>query len=108
MSDLIVKVSDETFETEVIKSDKPVLVDFWASWCGPCKMLAPVLDQLATEYGDKVRVAKLNVDENPVNPGKLGVMSIPTLILYKGGEIKGKVVGYKSLTELKSFVDSSL
>jgi thioredoxin 1 len=108
MSDLIVKVSDETFETEVIKSDKPVLVDFWASWCGPCKMLAPVLDQLATEYGDKVRIAKLNVDENPVNPGKLGVMSIPTLILYKGGEIKGKVVGYKSLTELKSFVDSSL
>ncbi len=108
MNNLITQVTDKTFESEVVQSGKPVLVDFWASWCGPCKMLAPVLDNLATEYQDKLTIAKLNVDENPVTPGNLGVMGIPTLVLYKGGEVKGKVVGYKPLNELKSFVDGLL
>ena len=108
MSELITQVTDATFENEVIKADKPVLVDFWAAWCGPCKMLAPVLESLATEYGEKLKVVKLNVDENQVMPGKVGVMGIPTLALYSQGELKGKSVGYKSATELKGFIESNI
>ncbi len=101
-----VQVSDATFETEVIKADTPVLVDFWADWCPPCKMLAPIVDDLAGEYGPRVKVAKLDVDANPTIAGQFGVMSIPTLILFKGGEAVQRVVGYQPKAALKAKLDS--
>lgn len=104
----ITHVTDATFATQVLQSDKAVLVDFWAEWCGPCKMLAPVLESLANEYGERLTIAKLNVDENPATPGQYGIMGIPTLILFKNGEAAGKSVGYKSANELKAFIDSKI
>ncbi len=89
----IVKISDDAFENEVIKSDKLTIVDFWAEWCAPCRMIAPILEELANEYGDKIKITKLNVDENPKTPGTYGINSIPTLYFYKNGEIVDKVVG---------------
>ncbi|MCI3919978.1 thioredoxin [Paenibacillus sp. TRM 82003] len=99
----IVNVSDDSFKTEV-EGSGTVLVDFWAPWCGPCKMIAPVLEELDTEIGDKVKIAKVNVDDNPESAGRFGVMSIPTLIVFKNGEPVDKVVGFQSKDALKNVV----
>src|SRR3989304_9147842 len=92
-SDKIVNVTDATFEAEVLKADKPTLIDFWASWCAPCKAIAPIVDELATEYEGKVKITKMNVDENPSTPSKYGVRGIPTLLLFKGGQVVEQKVG---------------
>ena len=102
------KVTDETFEADVLKNDKPVLVDYWAEWCGPCKMVAPVLDAIAEEHGDKLDIVKLNVDENPVVTQKYNIMNIPTLGVFKDGEVVKELVGARSksalLRELADFL----
>jgi thioredoxin 1 len=92
-SDKLVTITDSNFEAEVLKSSKPVLIDFWAPWCGPCRAIAPVVDALANEYDGKVKVAKLNIDENPQVPTKYGIMSIPTLLVFKNGQVVSQVVG---------------
>ncbi len=89
-----VAISDETFEAEVFQADKPVLVDFWAEWCGPCKMIAPILDEIAAEHANELRIVKLDVDVNPRTPIRFGVMGIPTLILFKNGEAVERITGY--------------
>jgi thioredoxin 1 len=102
------KVTDETFEADVLKNDKPVLVDYWAEWCGPCKMVAPVLDAIAEEHGDKLDIVKLNVDENPVITQKYGILNIPTLGVFQNGEVVKELVGARSksalLRELADFL----
>ena len=104
MSDQIVHVSDATFDAEVLKSDVPVLVDFWAEWCGPCKMIAPVLDEIATEYAGKLKICKVDVDANPDIPPKFGIRGIPTLIVFKGGNAEATKVGALSKTQLTDFI----
>ena len=104
----IVYLTDDTFEQEVIKSEGPVLVDYWADWCGPCKMIAPILDEIAGEYGDKVKIAKLNIDENPATPPKYGIRGIPTLMLFKGGNVEATKVGAVSKSQLTAFIDSNI
>ncbi len=108
MSANIIHTSDATFDEEVLKADVPVLVDYWAEWCGPCKMIAPVLDEVATEYGDKLRVAKLNIDDNPETPPKYGIRGIPTLMLFKNGNVEATKVGALSKSQLTAFIDSNL
>ncbi len=108
MSEQIVHVTDESFETEVLKSSEPVLVDYWADWCGPCKMIAPVLDEIAEEYQGRVKVAKLNIDENPSTPPRYGIRGIPTLMLFKNGEVEATKVGAVSKSQLTAFIDSNL
>ncbi|MEK9625718.1 MAG: thioredoxin TrxA [Gammaproteobacteria bacterium] len=108
MSEHIIHVSDESFEQEVLQSDKPVLIDYWAEWCGPCKMIAPVLDEVAGEYADKIRVAKLNIDENPATPPKYGIRGIPTLMLFKNGEVEATKVGAVSKAQLTAFLDENI
>ena len=93
-------VTDETFEVEVLKSDKPVLVDYWAEWCGPCRMVAPVLEEIATEYADKIDVVKLNIDENPAVTQRYGILQIPTLNVFSGGEVVKQVIGAKPKSAL--------
>lgn len=108
LSEKIVYVTDDSFEDEVIKADGPVLVDYWADWCGPCKMIAPILDEIADEYTDKLKVAKLNIDENPGTPPKYGIRGIPTLMLFKGGNVEATKVGAVSKSQLTAFIDSNL
>ena len=108
MSDLIQHVSDADFEKDVLTAGKPVLVDFWAEWCGPCKMIAPILDEVAKDYSGKLRVAKLNIDDNPKVPGEFGIRGIPTLLLFKGGNVEAQKVGALSKSQLTAFIDSNL
>lgn len=108
MSDNIVHTNDSNFDADVINSDKPALVDFWAEWCGPCKMIAPFIDEAATEYADKLSVVKLNVDESPNVAAKFGIRSIPTLMLFKDGAVQAQKVGAFSKSQLTEFLDSNL
>lgn len=103
-----VTVSDSTFQAEVIESDVPVLVDFWAAWCSPCKMIAPVVEELAAEYAGRVKMAKVDIDANPVTPGQFGVMSIPTLLVFRGGRAEKRIVGYQPKARLKGELDAVL
>jgi thioredoxin 1 len=107
-SDLIKHVSDASFEVDVLQATKPVLVDYWAEWCGPCKMIAPILDEMATTYGDKLQIAKMNVDENRDVPGKFGIRGIPTLMIFKDGQLAATKVGAMSKSQLAAFIDQQL
>ena len=108
MSDKIVHITDASFEQDVIKSDTPVMVDFWAEWCGPCKMIAPVLDELADEYAGRLKICKLNVDSNTQTAPKFGIRGIPTLIIFKNGAVAGTKVGALSKSQLAAFIDSMI
>lgn len=108
VSDRIIHVTDASFEQDVIKADHPVLVDYWAEWCGPCKMIAPVLDEIAAEYQGRLSVAKLNIDQNPDTPPRYGIRGIPTLMLFKEGEVEATKVGAISKSQLTAFIDSNL
>ncbi len=108
MSEHIVYVTDDTFTDEVLKADLPVLVDYWAEWCSPCKMITPILDEIAQEYVGKLNIAKLNIDENPNTPPKYGIRGIPTLMLFKGGQVEATKVGALSKSQLTAFIDSNL
>ena len=108
MSDNIVHTNDSNFEADVLNSDKPALVDFWAEWCGPCKMIAPMLDEAANEYADKMSVVKLNVDESPNIAQKFGIRSIPTLMLFKDGAVQAQKLGAMSKSQLVEFLETNL
>jgi thioredoxin 1 len=108
LSDKIVYVTDDNFDAEVTNAEGTVLVDYWADWCGPCKMIAPILDEIAEEYAGKLKVAKLNIDENPNTPPKFGIRGIPTLMLFKGGNVEATKVGAVSKSQLTAFIDSNL
>jgi len=108
VSERIVHVTDESFDRDVLRSSEPVLVDYWADWCGPCKMIAPVLDEIAEEYVGRIKVAKLNIDENPNTPPRYGIRGIPTLMLFKDGEVEATKVGAVSKSQLTAFIDSNL
>ncbi len=107
-SDFIINVTDESFENDVLKADGPVLVDFWAPWCGPCKQIAPILDDVAKEKQGKITIAKINIDDNPNTPGKYGVRGIPTLMIFKDGNVQGTKVGAVSKAKLVEFIDEHL
>jgi thioredoxin 1 len=107
-SDLIKHISDATFEADVLKADKPVLVDYWAEWCGPCKMIAPILDEVSATYRDKLQIDKMNVDENRDIPAKFGIRGIPTLMLFKDGQLAATKVGAMSKAHLTAFIDQQL
>ncbi|SQI44279.1 Thioredoxin-1 [Leminorella richardii] len=108
MSEKIIHLTDSSFESDVLKAEGPVLVDFWAEWCGPCKMIAPILDDVASEYEGRLTVAKLNIDENPATAPQYGIRGIPTLLLFKDGAVAATKVGALSKSQLKEFLDNSL
>ncbi|TAN51145.1 MAG: thioredoxin TrxA [Methylococcaceae bacterium] len=108
MSGIIVHVTDDTFDATVLNASGPVLVDYWAEWCGPCKSIAPVLDEIAKDYQGRLTVAKLNIDENPLTPGRYGVRGIPTLMLFNRGEVEATKVGALSKAQLAAFIDGNL
>jgi thioredoxin 1 len=108
VSDKIVHTNDDNFEADVLQSEKPVLLDFWAEWCGPCKMITPILNEVAVEYGERLKVTKLNVDENQATPPKYGIRGIPTLMLFKNGNIEATKVGALSKAQLTAFIDSHI
>ncbi|MEK9867243.1 MAG: thioredoxin TrxA [Betaproteobacteria bacterium] len=108
MSDNIHHISDDSFQEEVLDSELPVLVDYWAEWCGPCKMIAPILDEVAQEYSGKLKIAKLNIDDNQLTPPKFGIRGIPTLMLFKGGNAEATKVGALSKSQLTAFIDSNI
>jgi thioredoxin 1 len=108
MSDNIIQVSDASFDAEVLQAKGPVLVDYWAEWCGPCKMIAPILDEVASEYAGRLTIAKLNIDENQATPPKFGIRGIPTLMLFVDGEVKSTKVGALSKSQLTAFLDSNI
>ncbi len=108
MSEHILHVTDDSFKTEVLDSAIPALVDFWAEWCGPCKMIAPILEDVAVAYGGKLKVVKINIDDNPRTPGEYGIRGIPTLLLFKGGNLEAQKVGAVSKSQLTSFIDSNI
>ena len=108
MSENIIHLSDATFEEQVLQSQLPVLVDYWAEWCGPCKMIAPILEDISTEYADRLVVAKLNIDDNQQTPPKYGIRGIPTLMLFKNGNVEATKVGALSKSQLMAFIDSNI
>jgi len=108
MSDNIINVTDSTFDSMVLKSEVPALVDFWASWCAPCRAIAPIMEEMATEYTGRIRVAKMNVDDNPATPGRYGVRGIPTLILFKGGKVIDQLVGAVPKSQIKELIEKGL
>ena len=108
MSEAIVYVTDSSFDTEVLQSTTPVLVDYWAEWCGPCKMIAPILDEVSKDYDGRLKIAKMNVDENREVPAKYGIRGIPTLMLFKGGQLAATKVGALSKAQLTAFLDGHL
>jgi thioredoxin 1 len=107
-SDLIQHTSDAAFDSDVLQADKPVLVDYWAEWCGPCKMIAPILDEVSKDYDGRLKIAKMNVDENRDVPAKFGIRGIPTLMLFKGGQLAATKVGALSKAQLTAFIDTHL
>lgn len=108
MSDAIVHVNDANFDSEVLQSATPVLVDYWAEWCGPCKMIAPILEDVARDYSGKLKIAKLNIDDNQATPPKYGIRGIPTLMLFKNGNVEATKVGALSKTQLAAFIDANI
>ena len=107
-SDLIKHISDTSFEADVLQADKPVLVDYWAEWCGPCKMIAPILDELSTQYEGKLQIAKMNVDDNRETPAKYGIRGIPTLMVFKDGQLSATKVGAMSKSQMTAFIDQQI
>ena len=108
MAEGIMEISDSNFDSEVLQSDKPVLIDFWAPWCGPCRAIAPIIEEIASEYGDKIKIAKCNVDDNPITPGKYGVRAIPTLIFFKDGDVTDQITGMVAKAKLVESINNLL
>jgi len=108
MAEGVLEIDDITFDTEVMESDKPVLIDFWAPWCGPCRAISPLVEDLAVEFGDKIKFVKCNVDDNPITPGKFGIRSIPTLMFFKDGNVVDQVIGIVARSKLEEVINKIL